>query len=74
MLLERDDVHLKPFGYEYDDNGEMWTKCYVYRGSHEYDTKEMASLIDGAIREAKDLGIETLSAAELQRLVENWKA
>ena len=35
-------------------------KCYLlYKHSKDMDTKEMAHLIDGAIQEAKDLGIDT---------------
>lgn len=40
----------------------------VYRGSHTYDTGEMAQLIDGTIQEARAQGIEVLSPDELMRL------
>lgn len=40
----------------------------VYRGSHTYNSAEMAQLIDGTISECKAQGIETLSPAELSRL------
>ena len=40
----------------------------VYRGSHTYDSKEMAQLIDGTIEECKLQDIETLSPYELARL------
>lgn len=40
----------------------------VYRGSHTYDSREMAQLIDGTVAEAKAQGIETLTPAELARL------
>lgn len=40
----------------------------VYRGSHTYDSQEMAQLIDGAIEECKLQDIETLSPYELARL------
>lgn len=39
------------------------------RGSHTYNSKEMARLIDGTVQEAKDLGIETLPPAELERML-----
>lgn len=37
----------------------------LIKPSHDYDSKEMARLIDGTIDEAKALGIETLTPAEL---------
>lgn len=40
----------------------------VYRGSHTYDSREMAQLIDGAIEECKLQGIETMTPDELARL------
>lgn len=45
----------------------------VMRGSHTYDTKEMSILIDGTVQEAKDLGIETLTPYELERMKALWK-
>lgn len=41
-------------------------------GSSEYDTKQMSTLIDGVVSEAKSLGIETLSPNELERMKEQW--
>ena len=43
------------------------------KGSHQMDTKEMAKLIDATVEEAKGLGIETLTPAELERLKQAWK-
>lgn len=45
----------------------------MMRGSHTYDTKEMATLIDGAVTECKELGIETLPPEELERMKATWK-
>lgn len=39
----------------------------VMRGSHTYDTDEMAKLIDGTVYEAKELGIETMTPEPNQR-------
>lgn len=38
------------------------------RGSHSYNSKEFARLIDGTVEEAKSLGIETLPPDELKRM------
>lgn len=53
--------------------GKEFTHYRIYKGSSEYDTREMAVLIDGIISEAKDLEIETLPETEVKRLKEMWK-
>lgn len=44
----------------------------IYRGSHTYDTKEMSVLIDGTVADAKELGIETATPAEIAEMKERW--
>ena len=56
-----------------DLNGKSFTHYKIFKGSSEFDTKEMSILIDGVISEAKDLDIETLTPAELALLKEKWK-
>mgnify|MGYP005756067497 CR=1 FL=1 len=47
--------------------------CYLfYKRTHTLDTKEMARLIDGAIFEAKALGIDTDTPEQLARYKEDW--
>lgn len=53
--------------------GKDFTHYKIFKGSSEYDTREMSILIDGAIFEAKNLNIETLTDHELQRIKEAWK-
>lgn len=45
----------------------------VYRGSHTYNSAEMARLIDGTILECRAQGIETATPEELQRMEELWR-
>ena len=52
--------------------GKEFIHYRVYKGSSEYDTREMAVLIDGIISDAKEMGIETLPPAEVERLKEAW--
>lgn len=50
-------------------------KAGYYRfwvGSSQYDTQEMAILIDGVVQEAKTLDIETATPEELARMKEEW--
>lgn len=42
-------------------------------GSSKYDTKEMARLIDYIVSEAKELGIQTETPEEIERLKGLWK-
>ena len=54
-------------------NGKNFTHYRIFKGSSEYDTKEMSLLIDGIVQEAKNLGIETMTPAEVERLKGMWK-
>ena len=53
-------------------NGKEFTHYKIFKGSSEYDTKEMSVLIDGIVSEAEELEIETLPPHEIQRLKEMW--
>ena len=53
--------------------GKEFTHYKVFKGSSEYDTREMAILIDGIVSEAKALDIDTLPPTEVERLKEMWK-
>lgn len=50
-----------------------YTNVLAYYGSSEYNSKEMARLIDSTIEECRNLDIETKSDEEIKSLVENWK-
>lgn len=54
------------------ENGKLFNCYLVYKATHEMNTAEMSRLIDGTIEEAKGLGIETDTPAELARLREEW--
>lgn len=54
--------------------GKEFTHYRVFIGSSEYDSREMAILIDGIADEAKGLGIETLTPDEIERLKVAWRA
>ena len=71
-MYEREDIHCIPVGHGVV-NGRDFTHWAIVRPSHEYDTKEMAALIDGTIEDAKELGIETITPAELERMKAAWQ-
>lgn len=49
------------------------TNVWLYYGSSVYDSAQMSLLIDNLVFEAKELGIETLPPAELERMMEQWQ-
>lgn len=53
--------------------GKEFTHYKIFKGSSEYDSREMAVLIDGIVSEAKELDIETLPPAEVERLKTMWR-
>ena len=54
-------------------NGKEFTHYKVYKGSSEYDTREMSILLDGIISEAKALDIDVISEREKSLLLEEWR-
>lgn len=69
FIKEREEVHMK-FIKAGDENTYFYR---VYRGSHTYDTKEMALLIEGTVGECKVHGIETATPDELARMNAMWE-
>ena len=55
----------------YKSNGKFDSYLMI-KGTSEYDSAEMAKFIDRIIEEAKELGIETLTPAELERMKAEW--
>jgi hypothetical protein len=53
-------------------NGKQFTHYKVYKGSSEFDAREMSILIDGIVSEAKNLGIQTETPNEIARLKSMW--
>lgn len=56
----------------YKSNGKF-NSYLMIKGSSEYDSAEMAKFIDRIVEEAKELGIETLTPAELERMKTEWR-
>ena len=52
---------------------EGYTVVRDYYGSHIYDTASMSRLIDYIVEDAKQLGIETMTPAELEQMKGAWK-
>jgi len=56
------------------DEGYSWYKqLRIYKGSSEYNTKEMSELVEKTVEDAKSLGIETWSDEELAYTLSMWE-
>lgn len=53
--------------------GKEFTHYRCFIGSSEYDSREMAILIDGIVDEAKELGIDTLPTTAVERMKALWQ-
>lgn len=64
-------------GNSHDILGDSKIDGYVnvkyYYGSSQYNTQQMARLIDGIVYEAKNLGIPTETPDEIERMKSMWK-
>lgn len=70
-MWEQETLHTKPLGAK-EENGVTVYFYAIMKPSHTYTVKEMSQLIDGAVTDAKDMGIPTISDAEMERLLNAW--
>ena len=57
---------------EFVKNGKVWVSYMMIKGSSEFDTSEMSYFIDQIVEEAQELGIETATPDELERMKQEW--
>lgn len=53
-------------------NNKEFTHYKIFKGTSEYNTKEMSIFIDGVVQEAKQLGINTETPEEIEKLKRLW--
>lgn len=53
-------------------NGKLFKHYKVYKGSSDFDKREMAIFIDGIVQEAKALDIDTRTPDEIAKLKSLW--
>lgn len=58
---------------ERGDSSNGWTYWKIFIGSSQYDTKEMAILIDGVVEECREQDIPTLDDKGLSELKGEWE-
>lgn len=74
MALEAETYHIKPTAeVKTSADGSRFRTYLMLRGSSTYDTAEMSALINGLVEECKDLGIETMTPQELERMMDLYE-
>jgi hypothetical protein len=53
-------------------NGKLFKHYFVYKGSSEFDAREMSIFIDGVVSEAKELGIPTDTPDQIAKMKSLW--
>ena len=53
-------------------NGKLFKHYKVYKGSSEFDSREMSIFLDGVVSEAKEMGIQTMTPDEIAKLKSLW--
>lgn len=53
-------------------NGKLFKHYKVYKGSSEFDTREMSIFLDGVVSEAKEMGIPTETPDQIAKLKALW--
>jgi hypothetical protein len=53
-------------------NGKTFTHYRIFKGSSEFDTREMSVFIDGVVSEAKELGIQTETPNQIAEMKARW--
>ena len=69
-IAEMEDAHFAPTSKVVPGKDGVDYRSYkLLRGSHSYDSREMSELINGLVDEAQAAGIETLTPAEIERMM-----
>lgn len=70
--LKMDTMHYRPTDATEDRKGTIYRWFVLLLPSHLMNKKQMSALIDGTVREANELGIETRTPDELARMKALW--
>lgn len=72
--LRKETEHYRPTDAVEDRKGTMYRWFVLLLPSHLMSTKEMSELIDGTVSEAKELGIDTRTPDEIDRMKALWSS
>ena len=73
-VLLKADVKIKTYFKYYEainkikKNDIEFIEYYLFKGSSQFDSKEMSIFIDGIVEEAKQLGIQTMTPNEIRKM------
>ena len=80
MISVFSSVDIEHYGLKYYEkagesvlNGKEYTHYKVYKGSSEFDTREMSIFIDGIVQECENVGIETMTPNEIAKMEALWR-
>lgn len=57
----------------YKQNNNTFKSYLIYKGTHNYDSREMSIFIDGVVQEARNLGIKTKEDYEIEELIKEME-
>lgn len=72
-LLKKQDISQMEGHYKLIKSNDKFSAYLVLKGSSEYNSKEMATLLDGVISECKELGIETRPQEEIDSMLKEME-
>ena len=70
--LRMETQHYRPTDAVEDRKGTMYRWFVLLMPSHLMDSKQMSELIDGTVSEAQELGIDTRTPDEIERMKALW--
>ena len=70
--LRKETEHYRPTDAVEDRKGTMYRWFVLLMPSHLMDSKQMSELIDGTVSEAQELGIDTRTPDEIERMKSLW--
>lgn len=71
-FMSKEYLHVQCFDITVKKD-KTWYSYYVLRGSHTYNSAEMARLIQGTIEDCREQGIETATPDELAKMAMLWE-
>ena len=70
--LQKETEHYRPTDAIEDRHGRIYRWFVLLLPSHLMTTKQMSELIDGTVSEAQEMGIETRTPDEIERIKALW--
>ena len=72
-ILKKQDIRSMEGHYKLIKSNDKFSAYLVLKGSSEYNSKEMATLLDGVISECKELEIETRPKEEIESMLKEME-